>query len=222
MSVNIYHKDTDELQKVAGFVDASTITGMSREIADLTVSQAETKANVLSLDMTITGAVSDAYDDEKTYVIGEYCIDGNQMWKCKVPCKGQKPSEGTYWTARKIADELKNKMEEYDIGSFSPSGSVGITGSDGYMSGFGPFVCFTCTLNFSSVTKDTIMLLGQLRKAESYPLKVVALACYGVGGAASIQNPSTAYMDTDGKLYFIPKFSDTGAKIIISGTWRVN
>lgn len=51
--------------------------------------------------------LSDAYDSEKTYTVGEYCIHDNKMWKCKVQCQGQTPAENSYWTACKIGDEIK-------------------------------------------------------------------------------------------------------------------
>ena len=44
------------------------------------------------------GVISDAYDELKTYSVGEYCIYNNSVWKCLVQNNGQTPTEGTYWT----------------------------------------------------------------------------------------------------------------------------
>ena len=50
--------------------------------------------------------ISDAYDELKTYVAGEYCIYNNLLWKCLVQNNGQTPTEGTYWTNVSVANEI--------------------------------------------------------------------------------------------------------------------
>ena len=50
--------------------------------------------------------ISDAYDELKTYVAGEYCIYNNSLWKCLVQNNGQTPTEGTYWTNVSVANEI--------------------------------------------------------------------------------------------------------------------
>ena len=53
-----------------------------------------------------TSIISDAYDELKTYVAGEYCIYNNLLWKCLVQHNGQTPTEGTYWTKVSVANEI--------------------------------------------------------------------------------------------------------------------
>ena len=53
-----------------------------------------------------TSIISDAYDELKTYVAGEYCIYNNSLWKCLVQNNGQTPTEGTYWTNVSVANEI--------------------------------------------------------------------------------------------------------------------
>ena len=53
-----------------------------------------------------TSIISDAYDELKTYVAGEYCIYNNLLWKCLVQNNGQTPTEGTYWTKVSVANEI--------------------------------------------------------------------------------------------------------------------
>lgn len=53
-------------------------------------------------------AVSDAWNDKKTYYAGEYCICDNIVWKAKVTNTNQKPSsqDKVHWEATTIVDEL--------------------------------------------------------------------------------------------------------------------
>ena len=53
-----------------------------------------------------TSIISDAYDESKSYVAGEYCIYNNLLWKCLVQHNGQTPTEGTYWTNVSVANEI--------------------------------------------------------------------------------------------------------------------
>ena len=53
-----------------------------------------------------TSIISDAYDELKSYVAGEYCIYNNLLWKCLVQHNGQTPTEGTYWTNVTVANEI--------------------------------------------------------------------------------------------------------------------
>ena len=50
--------------------------------------------------------ISDAYDELKTYVAGEYCIYNDSLWKCLIQHNGQTPTEGTYWTKVSVANEI--------------------------------------------------------------------------------------------------------------------
>ena len=70
-----------------------------------------------------TSIISDAYDELKTYVAGEYCIYNNSLWKCLVQHNGQTPTEGTYWTNVTVANEIAsinsslNDEKSYSLGS---------------------------------------------------------------------------------------------------------
>ena len=66
-----------------------------------------------------TSIISDAYDELKTYVAGEYCIYNNLLWKCLVQNNGQTPTEGTYWTKVTVANEITSVNNSLgDIGEF--------------------------------------------------------------------------------------------------------
>ena len=70
-----------------------------------------------------TSIISDAYDELKTYNVGEYCIYNNSLWKCLVQNNGQTPTEGTYWTNVTVANEITslnsslNAEKSYSLGS---------------------------------------------------------------------------------------------------------
>ena len=77
-----------------------------------------------------TSIISDAYDELKTYVAGEYCIYNNSLWKCLVQNNGQTPTEGTYWTNVTVADEIAlvnsilSKQGQYEVlGYFNSTGT---------------------------------------------------------------------------------------------------
>lgn len=50
--------------------------------------------------------ISDEFDPNKTYAVGDYCIAYNKLWRCLVQCQGVYPAEGTYWTACTVATEF--------------------------------------------------------------------------------------------------------------------
>ena len=62
-----------------------------------------------------TSIISDAYDELKTYVVGEYCIYNNLLWKCLVQNNGQTPTEGTYWTNVTVTNEIASLNESLDV-----------------------------------------------------------------------------------------------------------
>lgn len=77
-----------------------------------------------------TSIISDAYDELKTYVVGEYCIYNNSLWKCLVQNNGQTPTEGTYWTNVTVANEIVSvnsslsKQGQYEVlGNFNSAGT---------------------------------------------------------------------------------------------------
>lgn len=61
-----------------------------------------------------TSIISDAYDELKIYVAGEYCIYNNLLWKCLVQNNGQTPTEGTYWTKVTVANEITSVNSSLD------------------------------------------------------------------------------------------------------------
>lgn len=60
-------------------------------------------SNILDEEKTM---ISDAWNIETTYTVGQYCIYDNSLWKCLVQHTGQTPTEGTYWTKTQIDDEI--------------------------------------------------------------------------------------------------------------------
>lgn len=73
--------------------------------------------------------ISDAWVSGKTYAVGEYAISDGTLWKCKV-ANSVKPSEGSDWTAVKVADEI-GYMQNVTFTRINPSSSNKMTG--GYL-----------------------------------------------------------------------------------------
>lgn len=112
---------------------------------------------------------------------------------------------------------LNSSLTEYS-GGFEAYGS-GITLKDGYSSRIGMICYATWTINISSVTNNTKITIGKVFP-NLRPLKLVALTACGVGGSADKQAPCTCWIDNDMYVYLVPKFTDTGATVVISGCWR--
>jgi hypothetical protein len=53
--------------------------------------------------------ISDAYDSSHSYVVGDYCIYGNTLYRCTGATTGSWNS--SKWSATSIATELTNRLE---------------------------------------------------------------------------------------------------------------
>ena len=90
-----------------------------------------------------TSIISDAYDESKSYVAGEYCIYNNLLWKCLVQHNGQTPTEGTYWTNVSVANEIASVNSSLtannsdgtfvDLSSYNSESNKYTFPSDGYL-----------------------------------------------------------------------------------------
>jgi len=120
--------------------------------------------------------------------------------------------------AKALYNHFLDSTTEFSVGKFTPAS--GVSEADGYLSKYGPFICWTTTLVISSATADSgIVTLGSLQAAAK-PLRRVALNCIQVGGAIARQVVSPCYLETDSVVKMIPKFTDTDAPLLISGVWR--
>ena len=80
--------------------------------------------------------ISDEFDPNKTYAVGDYCIAYNKLWRCLVQCQGVYPAEGTYWTACMVASELKSsRVKHYTFtATTSVNGNVNFDNLPGFES----------------------------------------------------------------------------------------
>lgn len=68
------------------------------------------KANVGKiLEKVENGYIGDAYDPSHNYVVGDYCIYGNTLYRCTGATTGA--WNAGKWTATSIASELANRLE---------------------------------------------------------------------------------------------------------------
>lgn len=54
--------------------------------------------------------IGDAWAARKTYAMGDYCISGNQLYKCKTAHTAGSAFNANYWDAVNMAAEVKNKF----------------------------------------------------------------------------------------------------------------
>ena len=113
--------------------------------------------------------------------------------------------------------ELNSKLEEHS-GGITSYGS-GVTLKDGYSCRIGVICYAEWTLTVNSVTNNTKITIGKVH-GDIRPLKLTILTASGVGGTSDKHNPCTCWITNDMDIYLIPKFTDTGATISISGCWR--
>ena len=66
------------------------------------------RTEISDMKSTLNNAISDAWNNDITYLVGQYCIYDNKLWKCLVQHSGQAPSEGTYWTQTSVDEEIVN------------------------------------------------------------------------------------------------------------------
>lgn len=90
------------------FINLATRTGDRDNDAESSISTVKAEVD------TTSSNISDAWNDTKLYVVGDYAIDNNTMYEALFNSKGLKPSENpTYWKPRPIAEvltELINKV----------------------------------------------------------------------------------------------------------------
>lgn len=69
--------------------------------------------NISSLNDTKLNktVVTDAYSSSSTYAVGDYCIYGNTLYKCKTAITTAKAWNSAHWTATTIATELASRLE---------------------------------------------------------------------------------------------------------------
>ena len=69
----------------------------------------------LKNDLTeLSATISDAWNASTTYSVGDYCIYGNQLWKCLAQNSGQAPAEGTYWHQTSVFGEMIKETTIYN------------------------------------------------------------------------------------------------------------
>ena len=80
------------------------------ELAGICTGLANTIGTKTPLDM-----VGDAYSDESAYVVGEYCIYNNTLYKCNTAITVAEDFDADKWDAVKIVDEMANSEEIGDL-----------------------------------------------------------------------------------------------------------
>lgn len=82
-----------------------------------------------AIDNSCQDMISDEYDSTHNYVVGDYCIKDNTLYKCTGATTGSWDS--AKWTAVQVSSELQNKLNKEDSGWIQPTLINGdVTGSN--------------------------------------------------------------------------------------------
>ena len=82
-----------------------------------------------------TSIISDAYDELKSYVKGNYCIYDNALWKALGSLQGTAPTEGTLWTKVSVSEELYEVNSNLNVIYNSDDDYIYINGKKWKMAG---------------------------------------------------------------------------------------
>lgn len=61
-------------------------------------------------DQALANDIGDAWASGTTYAVGDYCISGNRLYKCKTAHTAGSAFNANYWDAVNMAVEVKNKL----------------------------------------------------------------------------------------------------------------
>lgn len=103
---------TDRVVEYPNRVKLTAVSGQDNtfnmEAAEGTVYVEGTLLNAENLNnetMNLIGnVISDAWNDSRSYSVGDSCIYNNMLWNCLVANTNMAPTEGTYWTRVKLAN----------------------------------------------------------------------------------------------------------------------
>lgn len=132
-------------------------------------------------EITNGSMISDAYSSAKTYLVGEYCIYNNALYKCITQCSNVLPTDTNYFVQTSVGEEMKNakqpsnrySLDRIQMFSNSLTGATYICPSDGliWVTGNGTTTTFGCNgvqciqsqslaASFKVYKGDTISILG--------------------------------------------------------------
>lgn len=90
---------------VVQYGSVQTLTGEQQDQARVNIGAASGKEVIELKD-----DLADAWVRGKTYAVGDYCISGNRLYKCKTVHTAGSAFSADYWHAVNIAGEVKNKL----------------------------------------------------------------------------------------------------------------
>lgn len=75
--------------------------------------EAATKGYVDENILQIKASIADAWTSGKTYAVGDYCISGNQLYKCKTVHTAGSTFNADYWDAVSVSKEILETASKY-------------------------------------------------------------------------------------------------------------
>lgn len=121
----------------SGVIDLSSGVATAEEVSSLKDDLTAEQTARSSADQALANSISDAWVAGKTFAVGDYCISGNRLYKCKTAHTSGSSFSSSYWTAVSVAGEIAGRSAVSDIAS-----SVTPTSQTKY--DISELVCKTC------------------------------------------------------------------------------
>ena len=134
--------------------------------------------------------ISDAYDNTKTYAVGDYCIYSNILYKCNTAISTPEDFDSTKWDATTVGDELGEINSDLsDISSDLSPISITLTKGNGVTSLYGSAVKIS---NFVVISFNwSGSLTGSSIPIATIPQTYASLDTYYGGGTIKYNGSTT-------------------------------
>lgn len=102
-NINIYATD---VQMSSG--DSTLVSANIGTMSNLHAGDKSSLVNAMNENRKI---ISDEWNAETTYAVGDYCIKGNTLYRCIQQNTNVAPPNASYWVATSVSDSLKEKWD---------------------------------------------------------------------------------------------------------------
>ena len=147
-------------------------------------------------------SISDVWNSETVYEVGQYCIHNNILWKCLVANTNIEPTEGTHWTQTTIDAEITSVNSSLTFQELTVVSTTNCT-FNGSVYKCGNLCLVNCTIivndirqGFSITFSDTISSINNEFLATNYSdWSYTAQVQLGIGvsGNSLSRNDSSTY-----------------------------
>lgn len=161
-----------------------------------------------------------AYNPSKSYVSGDWFIDGDVLYEVKIACQGITPPNATYYDPITL-HELKNRIDalksDLNIKSLTYTPQSGYSFQTISVKRSGKMVQFYGYGTFAISSANTWVYIGQIRGITT-PIDRY-IAAYSASGEPY---DGVGRVGTSGDVYIMTKTAKTNANIVLADVIMVN